>query len=512
VQKVWDAFEKMRPAVEEIYRNENGITPEKIEARPVEIGGRMRKGGYFPMIYDPNRAPVPDRQSTLEMMEDPLIRGSVFSGMTKARVEQYSAPVMLDLNALPHALRQSIHFVTHFESIKNVRNLLNDKELAGAVRNKLSPEDHQEFNNWLEAVATNGADRTSMRQFNAAFGWARGNITAAMLGFSYTTLISQIFGISTSVAVLGRDAQGKFKGRSGADWMAYGFERYLTNPGATIKQAVELSGEMRHRIGNADRDISQSLERLTGKGGFWAQTQKAALIGIGGMQFVMVDVPTWTAAFNKGLEEGRSETEAVEYADAVLRTSQASGHTKDLSSIQRQKNIWQLVTMFSTYTMLAYNLIAQTGADMTKVRNLPSAVSRLMWLIAIPAVAEAFMRAEGPDDDDEQPEQWWALRTLVYATKTVPVAGGPMGSMMEGHNPSVPPLTALAKWPPAFKAMKKLAEEDEEFSIKDARKVLEAFGMTFGLAGTVQAARALKAAEDEEASLYDYLVGVKEKK
>jgi hypothetical protein len=120
VQKVWDAFEAIRPQVEAVYRSVHGVAPERVQPREIEIGGVKLKGGYFPMLYDRDAqpAPTPGGQSVMDMLENQYEKASVFSGMTKSRSEDYSAPVLLDFSQLAHALRQPIHFVTHFEAVK----------------------------------------------------------------------------------------------------------------------------------------------------------------------------------------------------------------------------------------------------------------------------------------------------------------------------------------------------------------------------------------------------------
>lgn len=501
VQSVWDAFEKLRPKVEAIYKSEHGIPPERIMPREVEIGGVKVKGGYFPMMYDPNRAPSHDRVSTLELLSDPLIRGSVFSGMTKARAPEYSAPVLLNLNQLGHALRHHVHFITHYEPVRDVRKVIDDKEIATTVRNKLGPEAHDEFQGWLEAVATNGADRTTSKGVNNIFQMMRANLTAAILGFSYTTGVSQLFGLSTSAAAIG------------AKWVAVGLDHYAANPAAATRAARELSGEIRHRMGNLDREVSHALGRVTGKAGLWATQQRASLMMIAGIQFYTVDMPTWLGAFNKAQAEGRSDADAVLYADSILRTSQASGHIKDLSAIQRKKGVWQAVTMFSTYTTLLFNLVVEEGHRARKVKNLPGVIARMGWLVALPAVMEAFMRAEHPEEDDEDQMEWWALRTTKYALQSVPVVGRGVGALMDGYPATIAAAEGLGQqWARAFKAVMKAADEDAEFNLKDAKALMASFGQTFGLGGTNQIVRVLDALEADSDEPYEFLIGHREKR
>lgn len=514
VQKVWDAFETLRPRVEEVYsRAHYGVKPDRVEPRPVKIGGVELKGGYFPMLYDRDAqpAPIPGSQSVSDMLNNPYEKGSVFSGMTKSRSEDYSAPVLLDFSQLAHALRQPIHFVTHFEAAKNVEKILKDKQINAAIVAKLGPETRDEFQRWLGAIATNNADRAGSSIVNRVFQEIRTNATVAILGLSFTTGVSQVFGLSTSVAALGKRDDGTFAAREGAKWMAVGLDRYLANPKEAIQNVIALSGEMRHRLGNSDRDMSQTLGSLSGKVSAFRVMQRASLKAVGAIQFGTVDMPTWLGAYNKALSQDKSEQEAVDYADATVRTSQASGHTKDLAALQRQKGVSQLLTMFTTYTTLLYGLIGQTVGDGKRdPRKIPGAISRLVWLLAVPAVADAFLRQEGPPDDEDEEAKlaWWGVKIGTYAAKSIPLVGQIAGSVAEGYNASLSPIENLlgSKIPAALKSAMKVAQENEDFELTDARKIIDAVGLTIGMPGTTQVVRALKALEDDDAEIYDFLV------
>lgn len=531
VQSVWDAFDSIYPKVEETYRSINGISPERIMPRPVKIGDVTVRGGYFPMIY--NRrfqpAPQPGKQKAADVLLNPLEKASVFSGMTKARVDDYAAPISLDFTELSHALRAPIHFITHYDAYRNVDKILSDKRINATLVRKLGPEGRDEFRRWAEAVATNNADRHSSAGVNAFFQQVRTNVTTAVLGLSYTTALAQVFGTFTTAASLGQGGKGGFSAKEGVKWTLVGLDRYLANPAETVKHAVALSGEMRHRLGNSDRDLSQSLSYLSGsdnalyRSSFAAVralgpaasafhvAQRASLKAIGGIQFYTVDVPTWTGAYNKALSQGMDERAAVEYADTVLRTSQASGHTKDLAALQRQKGIPQLLTMFTTYTTLLYGLLSQTigGMKLSSPEKVASGISRLVFLMALPAVAEAFLRQEGPPEDDEDGAlAWWGIKTALFGIKSTPLVGQIAGSVGEGYRATLSPVENLlgTKIPQAIKSAAKVMQEDEELELKDARKIIDAVGMTIGMPGTTQVVRALKALENEDAELYDYFV------
>jgi len=431
VQKVWDAFETIYPQIEAIYRRENGISPKRVEPREVTLGGEKLKGGYFPMMYDAKRSPEASSmriETALDAMQSPVVRASVFSGMTEERTG-YSAPVLLDLRKLTFGFQQVSHFTTHYEAVRSIRKVLEDSEINKAVRAKLGPEYHKEMTRWLDDVATAGMKQQDFDQFDGVVQYLRTGVTTAIMGFSVTTKVSQLFGYATSIAVLGRSPDGKFSGRTGADWMSLGAEQYLRNPARAERDVTRLSGEMRHRMANTDRELAHAMDRISRQSEglpsksrqLFLDWNRASLKAIGGTQFYAVDIPTWIAGYNKGLYEGMTEADAVNYADSVLRTSQATGHEKDLSHLQRRKGFARVVTMFSSYTMLLYNLMRQTGRDARKVKNLPDVTSRMVWLVVVSALADAALRSEWPKEPDE-PEswaKWFAVKNASYAFRAV---------------------------------------------------------------------------------------------
>lgn len=513
VQRIWDTFEALRPQIEEIYRGEFGISPSRVQPRAVEIGGVTVKGGYYPMAYDPKTTPTIQRESTTDVLNDPFIVGSVFSGMTKERVEGYAAPVLMKISDLPNALGQAIHYATHFEAIKNARRALHDKDIQSEIRGKLGPEMLKEMERWVGDVATNNSDRSGNQQMNAVSAYLRNNMTSAVLGASFNTLLAQTLGLGTSVMQLGRKPNGGFSNMAGVKWLLTGIDQYIKNPKQATEMAMTLSGELRHRLGNSDRDVKQTLESLSGKTSPLAYAQQAAMYAIAGVQLHTVDIPTWIGAFNKGIAEGKSDTDAIEFADSVLRTSQSSGHVKDLAWFQRQKGVMRGLSMFSTYTTLAFGLQKQVVGEVKSLRSVPGAISRMMWLIAFPAVLGAVMKGESPPDDaeDDEKRMWWAMQTLKTSVQTIPIVGFGISSALDGYDANVLKLEAIGdKVVKGLKSFAKVADPDEEFETADYRRMIEALGFSIGIPGTVQLSRTLKAIEaEDDASVYQWFVGYK---
>ena len=158
VQAVWDSFDDIYPQVQEIYRRENGVSPEKIEPKKIETKHGDYTGRYFPMMYDPRRSAMSrdlEGKSALEAMQSQTVKAGVFSGMTKARTN-FAAPVLLDIAAVPNHVRRMAHYVSHYETVRLTRKLLSRKTLSTAITEKLGENYYRELKAWVGDVAADG--------------------------------------------------------------------------------------------------------------------------------------------------------------------------------------------------------------------------------------------------------------------------------------------------------------------------------------------------------------------
>lgn len=509
VQMVWDTLANIYPEVERIFEAQMGVLPEAIEPSNIEIGGEVRKGGYFPMMYNPDRM-VPKSKTGPEAIDDAfssdMRKSSIYSGMTLERSDNYSAPPLLSLSSLPRALHQSIHYVTHFETVQDVKKILHNNKLAEELIRRMGRPYYDELVGWIEAVATSASEPVHVQGLDQTMEFFRSSMVAGIMGASLTTGASQAFGNATSVAVLGRNDDGTFSNFQGQRWMYAGWKATMQNPAEAHEFAITNSGEMRHRLGNLDRDMSDTLKHAggeTSKFMRWrAGWQRHSLAVIGYAQLWSVDVATWHGAYQKKFSQGdASHLEAVRYADSVIRMSQGSGAVKDLAGFARSRHpMMRTVTMFTTYTTVLYNIQAQIGSDTMKdPKRFYQQLFRMSWLTVIPAMADAFLRGEGPDDDDEWAE-WFLWKLTAYSVNSVPIFG-PMGSsVIEGFNPSMSPITQIpTSIARSLQHFGDLMSGEDEVSWKTAEAAMNTVGYTLGIGGTAQAARffdALNALEE----------------
>jgi hypothetical protein len=510
VQSVWDAFEEMRPQVEEIYIQEYNAPPTRVKPSKIKLGDTERTGGYFPMMYE--RPDTVDLGNTaVEAMQQQHVREGVHSGMTVERTN-YAAPVVTSLDRLPQALHRHIHYITHYEAVRDVGNILKDRQVKDAVANKLGPEYLDEMGRWLKALAVGEANRTENNVYDDVFDHLRHTTTVATLGASYTTTMAQTLGLASSVRVLGQREGGGFSAAAGARWLSTGIATYSRDPFKTTKMAMELSGELRHRMNNVTQEINDGMKRLVRPKatGFIAGQQRLGLQIVGAAQMFAVDMPTWLGAYNQALDQGLDVKAAARQADSVLRTSQATGALKDRSRVQRVTGLRGAIVMFSTYTMLLYSLMRESGASVgAKPRNIMGAVSALAVLLVIPSFFDALGRGEFDADDDPEDHALLMLRkTFGFGATSVPVIGRGIDSALQGFDQDITPIQQVPEsiWR-TIVALQETVVDGDDFDIDDIRNAIKALGTTIGISGTTQINRFLAAIDESDPDVLDFLAG-----
>lgn len=407
VQDIWDLIETLWPQIAAMERELNGVEPEKVVATPLTTRHGTFRGGYYPLVYDPKRAAEAGDRRVDEFGEnfstDLYTRATTPHGFTKERVERFARPIHLSLDVIPRHIMEVIHDLHWRPPIMDAQRFLGDARVKNAIREKLGREYEAQLNPWLTHMALEYArDRRGMSAWDDFMKGLRSNVTMVGMGYRLTTVLAQIGGYSDSTAELG------------TYWMASGFKAYAAQPLASAAFVRARSGEMAHRADNLDRDIRQVIRELAGKDTILADVRSFAFSGIAWAD-AAVTVPTWLGAYNKAQHDGRTEAEAIAYADKQVRLSQGAGGTKDLVRVQRDSEAMKLFTMFYSYFSHYYNAQRDVGRRFRDARtpgDFGEALARAFWLNGPGVLAAAFLSGQGPGDD----ESWgaWAARVLFF--------------------------------------------------------------------------------------------------
>jgi len=492
VQKIWDQMETLYPKLAEVHRRTTGLTPPKVEATPmtVEVAGETieMKGGYYPVKYDPNRdlraARNEDKlNAETESMfsNNASIQASVNAGATNERTGYY-APIRLSLDVVPAHFQETIHYITHHDAVREVNRLTRNEQVTQMIKEKLGPEEYAQLRPWLNDIAKDGREAPTKMFWDDMLQKLRFGVTLGTMGFKASTGIIQISGLSNTIAEVGMNNVMQSM-------------RTILGSSTTIKQAwdfaVENSQVLEHRTQTMDREIKNAMKRLEGKRGVLAAAQEASMKHIAYIQAYMVDLPSWHAAYIKGMSDWGDETRAFQYADWVIENVQGSGATKDMARIMRsQAETGRMFTMFMTFFSSLWNMErdlvkgAKTGRYSTT-----SVAAKAMFLFTIPVLFEMIMRGElGEPEDEDDRLQMMLTKVAMFPTQSIPfirdIANATTGEF--GYN--ISPLASVIEQ--GTRTLPQIVERgftDDEITKGQVKGATKFIGAATGIPGVNQA-------------------------
>jgi hypothetical protein len=433
VQAIWTEAEALWPEVANIMAEENGLPPERLEHRTVKTKFGDIAGGYFPMIYDydvvyDSSLNNIEKKKILEAMKGNAGLGGVDIGSTKSRTS-FAAPVSLDFSNLTRGLEDTIHIITHYEAGRNVRKILNDGDIQIQLKTKVGPEYANDLELWLSAAISNGAGTPPLNAWQKGGQFLINNTTMSFLGFSYSTLGMQTIGLTSSLDRLMADkTYGPITAAEMTARLSHGLTmavvpenyRFVTQSSPFMASRIEEYNDEARRI------IKESQKTFSVNSPFiWGM--KAIAVA----QYLTVDVPTWTAAYNiattnEDKNDPRIHAKAVKYADRVVRLSQSSGGKVDLSRWQREATgMNKMFNMFYTWFSALYAVEREMGREFGQ--NMPKKpvgaigrlMSRMLILFVVSSVGAGLVRGELPDwEPEDEDEQGLAAYLAVQSAST----------------------------------------------------------------------------------------------
>lgn len=447
VSELWETVNSLWPDIVALEKQVNGIAPEKVEGIPVNTPFGVVEGGYWPLVYDfmsPEYAKVQANLGDLSPLnEQGGARATTPRGHTKARVDGFAAPVVLDVTMIANHLSGVIHDLTHRVAIADARKLITAPTVRQVMNERMGRFQAQQFVNILDGI-TNDLSPGSARGvgiFRRTMSALRGNAAIAWMGYSTTTMFNQIGGASQALEYFAQKGQRKHYMRALA--------KYTMNPLKTRADVMAMSGEMRNRSINLDPSIRQATNRLirVGEGRIGTAfnsiknghdaIKRWAFVPMSLMQSV-VDTPVWMAAYEAegGVTSGNGGKDAIAAADRAVRLTQMAGGAKDLAPIQHNE-LAKFFLLVYGYASLLWNRnvdIARSGVQSIKEKDVQGtlvALERFVYLNIVPAILAGAIKGALPkgDDDDRKKDkmgdtwpEYIAIQTLLSVSNGVPLA------------------------------------------------------------------------------------------
>lgn len=351
-----NAASKFWPMLAEVNRRTKGFEPPKIEASPLVLklaSGEsvVFDGGYFPLERDTRTGSMPGKfdriDSTEEGSRPPQRTLATNTGSSKSRTGG-KYPVDLSRGSEVTAVKSTIHDICYRETMLDFRKILNDEDIYRNMVERLGDTNVRLFREFLQACANPYGNKTAYmaeKTFTKIADALRNVATNAAIMFNFKTIMQN----TTNIFLYGNST----KGFTHADAFRALLHSFTGEGRAEVDAICAKSAFMRERSRVPDitlRDIQNRsdlnpIEKRTLKYG-------AMLLGYTDM---MTAKPVFAEAYMKKINEGKTEQEALDFANTVIRRTLGSSRIHDVSSMQRNSGLLRLFTMFQGFFNTQFN-------------------------------------------------------------------------------------------------------------------------------------------------------------
>lgn len=421
-QKVWDFVDSYWPQISKQERELNGLVPDKVDGRPLDIkladgSTHHLEGGYFPLVYDKDvswrTAALGQDAMVKDMFPSYVSNTATRHNWTQARVGGGGQSPSLKFNVLTNHIQDVIHDLAYRKPVIDIYKVLNDEDVRANIQAGPGKGVYAQMNPWIKRVA---GDRQwePMGPFEA-LRTVRSNMTVAELGFKVASAMVHATSIFPAIQELG------------ASYMKQGMKAFLDVPAAT-KFMWEKSEFMRSRwedVGDRDiRSAASDLNLINLDTGFWAEMKAMSPLQQRDAWIIMrcadiaVAGPTWHGAYLKAMD-GKTrgivagdEPAAVAYADRLVRDTKGNGAAKDLAPIQTVGGSFgKLMTMFMTQLNVIDNQMLGAYRQVRVDKDMGKLAGAAVMTWFVPAVAAQLWRGRIPKDDENW--LWWAGKAVA---------------------------------------------------------------------------------------------------
>ena len=530
IQGIWDLNDEIFKEVDAVHNRVNGYKIKQIPADGFTTQhGVLMRGGYMPVRYDSAlmhrvTGQGADRLGGFQEKEDLLARHEskfmtphVNSKFTKARVSKTPYPLLLSLESVGDHIMDALHYVAYEEVIRDVNRIYKSEDFRGSVIGTLG---EKVMTNLLEQLAyiANPRKQSFDPQMEGVMGKLRAGTTAWMLGYNLSVAAKQ--GLSSTAAA-------QFIGKRGLINAYAGIGLNAPKWGQNTTFMFANSPYMRSRMSSFNQEFKRLFEHLDFGGVLTpseltdmrtlvktvlSPTGKSVkigkkviswddVVGLGFLPIQAVDLatvmPLWTEAYRQRMKLNNDVKESVDWADNMIRSTQPSAQSIDMTKWQRASGAATMLAMFSTFTIGKYQQRVRLNWRMMRAGKISKAgYAQTVLLEQIgPAVAAQLMVAamRGDDLDDEDNRTQLYIKTVgQLLAMPIPVIGTiifPLGTFMFDL-PVLTPIRAVQR--AGQKAIKHTLDHDWA---EAAKNYALSFGHAWSLANRVPVTRVIQKVE-----------------
>ena len=421
----WEQINSFYPERSAVQERMTGNPLKKEEGITFRIGGRTIEGQYYPIMYDPKTSGKSSNHEMEDIAQSFMSSNATFGyGMsaTKSRLDKVKdKQLLLSLDVIPRAITESINHITMREAVTDVNTLINRKEFADYITNKLGASEYQYLRQWVRDQWTTEVSR--LTEFDNMMQTIKRNISSAVMAGKVSVAIQNVANIPVAMEQLGAARVMRALYRAGVGVYGRGSGRYNETYGFVLGKSVML----RERAQTLDKDMRRGLEiggkgfTIDGKsvGGYTMEQLGEARDAINSWGYsllsetdLMLSVPIWKDVYDveysklvqkEGISLEWADQRAIELADKAIIDIFGSGDIKDQAGIQRNKGtIANFATTFYTYAGTLWNMQLD-GFYAFKDRGDFKKFARVIFydLFMQAVIMVIYNNLFGSDDDDD---------------------------------------------------------------------------------------------------------------
>jgi hypothetical protein len=464
--------------IDDYDQNYNRLRSEVVEVENRELGDEEN---YTPI----RRTDIDYSTHTQEVVDAILQRATLRKayaekGFTINRKEippEFQKPIRLGLTQMwLEQVKKQEEYIALAQHIRDMHRVRNSGDFKKAITQNFG----KEFNKIIEGYVNRVANPNVYRSFNSLENLSRRmrqNAAVAYLSYNIVTMAKQL----PSVFLYLQDA--------GFTHLMSSAVEFASNPMKMIENVRNLDPQVKHKA------IERELEELRQRHGT-VTNQLIARFGDFGMEGIyLIDTVArtigWNAVYNKALDAGKSEAEAVRLAqNATLRTQPAAA-PKDLPQLYTTSEFANWFTMFTNQLNQIFNIATYDIPSYLQNQQYGNAALASVGMSITAMAIWAISHREVPDEPEELLEA-----ATEQAINAVPLLGKSIMAAKRGWGSSDIPAFELGK--AGGKAI--AAIERGEFTDNDLKVIAEAIAVSTGMP-FIGPKRVVKAAQTGDVSV-----------
>lgn len=374
VQGIWDIFEQTKKPAQAAHKQMYGYYFTEIEAEPLITPVGTYRGGYAPAVTDVMMNSDGNRFEAEEVMSQQS-NAAMFpgaeKGFTQSRTE-YNKPLDLDLTRIPAHFDRVMKFAYLGPAVRQAARLVTSPAFREAVRPASPDVIDVAVIPWLQRtvqqlVTTPPANQGSSLTSSIAAAIDR-RVGLHVMAGNLVNAAQQGTGFAVAAA------------RIPARHIAVAFTQWRVDNQSARAYILSRSTFMQDRLTGGMNEASTTLESILTEPGLLNKAQNAAMrYGYFAQQMAqnLVDPTVWLAAERHGMEivypaayaealertgdeaaaDAAARAEVAEYADSVVRDTQAPLRPSDISGIEASSPLARIFLKFYSYFNAMGNLL-----------------------------------------------------------------------------------------------------------------------------------------------------------